>query len=479
MKLSFFIGMDIGTTGIKAVVTDDSGKIIEIFSRQLDIESQKHGWMEQNPEKWFEKTVEILAEIHSKYETEAMSFSGQMHSLVIVDGDGDIIRNAILWCDQRTSTQCKYITDILGGEKEVILRIGNPILEGFTLPKIIWLMENEPENYLRIKKIMLPKDYIIYRLTGSWCTDHSDASGTACYGVDKRDWDYEMLERLNLKSEIFPEIKDAGTLVGKIDGKVAAKYGLPRIKIYMGGADNAVSAYGSGVVSEGDCMVSIGTSGTVLAVGESSPDLSGRIHYFNHVKRNTSYLMGVMLSAAHSLNWFKGKMGNDTEWIEIENEVGKRLGKNSGMLFLPYLNGERTPHRDPNAKGVLFGISSSSDEYDVFKAVMEGVVFGLRDSFELIKNRIKIKNVKVVGGGSKNTVWMKMLADNLKTILEIPEIDEGGAYGAALLAINGEGIRVSGYDSKSRKIEPDGQGEYYDHNYGKFREMYYKLRDLF
>ncbi len=479
-----YLGIDIGTTGIKALVVNEAGNVLDMYNYDLKLNTPKPAWAEQNPEDWFEGTFQLLKMISKKHNISALSFSGQMHSLVPLDKKNNVIRPAILWCDQRTTVECKEATEALGGEEKVIKRIGNPILEGFTLPKILWLKKNEPHNFSKMDSFLLPKDYVIYRLTGVKGIEWSDASGTAVYNVRTRKWDDELIEKLGLSETLFPEILPSNSIRGYIRKAILNELGWKKVPVISGGADNASAALGIGVARTGDTMISIGTSGTVLTVTDSSqPDISGKIHYFNHVLAEKSYYMGVMLSAAHSANWFKDEFFEEKTWKDIEEMISKSPAGARGLIFLPYLNGERTPHRNPNARGVLFGLSSVNDRKDVMRAVIEGITFGLKDSFELIKNKTEIKRVRIVGGGAKNPEWCKIVASIFDHAIEVPEIDEGGAYGASMLSAMGDGMNlddVLSWVKIDRVVEPDVEvARIYEEIYPEFNELYNDLTERF
>ncbi|MEA2065806.1 MAG: xylulokinase [Thermotogota bacterium] len=479
-----YLGIDIGTTAIKALVVNEAGSVLDMFSKSLRLNAPKPAWAEQDPEDWFSGTMKLLEKISCRHDINAMSFSGQMHSLVSLDNNDKVIRPAILWCDQRTTAECKEATKILGGEKRVIERIGNPILEGFTLPKILWLKKNEPLKFEKMSSFLLAKDYVIYRLTGVKGIEWSDASGTAAYNVKTREWDKELIKELDLPETLFPKIFSSKSIRGFLKDSILKELGWKKVPVISGGADNASAALGIGVARTGDTMVSIGTSGTVLTVTDSNkPDESGKIHYFNHVLPEKSYFMGVMLSAAHSANWFKDEFFEGRSWKEIEEMITNSVPGSRGLIFLPYLNGERTPHRNPNARGVLFGLSSVNNNSDVMRSVIEGITFGLKDSFELIKEKTEVGRVRVVGGGAKNPVWCKILASIFEYPVEVPKMDEGGVYGAAMLSAMGDGMDLSdvlSWIKVDRVVEPDVESaEIYRKIYPEFTELYNDLRERF
>jgi len=479
-----YLGIDVGTTAIKGLVVSEEGELLDSYSKALKMEVPKPGWAEQNPEMWWERTYEILKEVSQKHQINAIGFSGQMHSLVMLDERYKVIRPAILWCDQRTTIQCKKATEVFGGEKNVISRIGNPFLEGFTFPKILWIKEKEPENFKKINKILLPKDYIIFKLTGDIGIDYSDASGTACFNVNTNTWDKEIFDKFDIDIKILPKLYTSYAIRGDLKGSLKREFGWEKVKVVSGGADNAAAAFGIGVSKIGESMVSIGTSGTVLTITDKKePDLEGKIHYFNHVIEDRYYYMGVMLSAAHSLNWVKEKLFPNMNWIEIEKRINQSKAGANGIVFLPYLNGERTPHRDPNARGVFFGISSLNDENDLLRSTMEGITFGLRDSYELIKVKTDIKDMRIVGGGAKNKSWAKIVATNFNMPIKVPQIDEGGAYGGAMLAAIGDGQKIEEVLKwiKFREIiEPNyKETEIYDNYYEIYKNLYLSLKGDF
>ncbi|MDR1621825.1 MAG: xylulokinase [Synergistaceae bacterium] len=478
------LGIDVGTTGIKALAVDASGSVVGSFSHPLSLLTPHPAWAEQDPESWWEGVLSLLQAVPKDMKVVRIGLSGQMHTLVPLDKDGNVLRNAILWCDQRTASECEAATRELGGEERVIELTGNPIYPGFTLPKILWLRNREPAVYEKIATCLIAKDYIAYKLTGALGCDPSDASGSAMYDVVRRRWSEPLLEALKIDKKLLPRIQGSFEVRGRLRRELTRELSWDGAEVVAGGADNAVSALGVGICEEGDCMVSIGTSGTVVGVTkQTASDKTGKLHFFNHVLPDLSYYMGVMLSAASSLNWFKEKMGRDFTWDEIERGIEQTPIGGDGLLWLPYLQGERTPHRDPNARGVLFGLSTMSDEMRIFRAVMEGITYGLRDSFELLKERMPIKRVLVVGGGAKNVVWRKMLAGNMKIPVTAPVIDEGGAYGAAMLAALGGGASVAavkGWVKEAAVTHPD-EADYarYDAVYAQFKALYADLKQRF
>jgi len=482
--MNVFLGIDVGTTGIKALAVDESGKVVWNKSHPLSMLTPHPAWAEQDPETWWEGVLAILRKIPADIKVERIGLSGQMHTLVPLDGDGKVIRNAILWCDQRTPRECASATELLGGEERVIGYTGNPIYPGFTMPKILWIRNNEPENYKRIATCLIAKDFIAWRLTGEFGAEPSDAAGSAMFDVVNAKWNEKLLDILGIDKNFLPPVYGSSQVRGKLRPELVFSDSLAGAEVVSGGADNAVAALGLGICEPGDCMISIGTSGTVLGVTENkTPDMTGKLHFFNHVLPDTSYYMGVMLSAAASLNWFKDKMGPNMSWAEVEDGIERTPIGADGLLWLPYLQGERTPHRNPNARGVLFGLSTMTDEHRIFRAVMEGITYGLRDSYELLKGMTQIKRVLAVGGGAKSGVWRKMLAANMKSPINVPVIDEGGAYGAAMLAALGGGMKLSDVKSwvKTGEVTEPIESEYakYDAVYAEFKALYVDLKDRF
>lgn len=482
--MNVYLGLDIGTTNIKMILADEKGRVVKSLSYPLEFSAPRPAWAEQDPEDWWKGVLALLSSVPSEMKVLRIGLSGQMHTLVPVDKEGNVLRKAILWCDQRTAVECDEATALLGGENRVIEMTGNLIYPGFTLPKILWIRTHEPEVYKNIDTCFIAKDYIGWRLTGERAAEWSDASGSSCYDVNARKWRSDLLNILDIDETWFPPVKGSSELRGTLRPGLARQLGWQEVKVICGGADNAVSALGLGVCSPGDCMISIGTSGTVFAATKAtSPDSTGRLHFFNSVLPGQSYYMGCMLSAAASLNWFKDTMGKDLSWNAIEQGIDETPIGAGGMIWLPYLNGERTPHRNPNARGVLYGLSSMTDRRHVFRTVMEGITYGLRDSFELVKAATPVKRVLMVGGGAKNAAWRRMTASVMGIPVSIPEVDEGGAYGAAMLAALGGGVpmeEVTGWIKVRETVDPTpAEVQAYDKIYPQFRALYTDLKTRF
>jgi len=479
-----FLGVDIGTTAVKALVVDPEGRVRDSFSRPLHVYAPDGLSREQSPLDWQEAVLSLLEQIAAQYRIASIGLSGQMHSLVLLDERDRLVRNSILWCDQRTTNACRELTERLGGEAEVIRRTGNPFFEGFTLPKLFWVKTHELENYRKARSILLPKDYIGFILTGEKGTEPSDASGTGAFSHVTRQWDEELLSICGIDASLFPRVTSSDAVRGSLRKDLASRYGWENVSVVAGGADNAVAALGAGMTEAGLGMVSVGTSGTVVVATESArPDPSGRVHYFDHVLPATRYYMGVMLSATNSLDWFLSRFGRKESWSELETAIKSSEPGSRGLLFLPYLNGERTPHRNADAKGVLFGITSSHTEGDAFRSVIEGIAFGLRDSFELIKALTPIHRLRIVGGGAKNRTWVRIIASNLSTPLEIPQTDQGAAYGAAMLAAAGAGYSrrdILSWVRLEETVDPLPEWENaYRESYHGYKALYGTLKETF
>lgn len=436
-----YIGIDLGTSSVKLLLIDDKGKIRKEVTKEYPLYYPQENWSEQNPEEWYDKTFEGLKDLVMGYENEikAISFSGQMHGLVLLDAEDKIIRPAILWCDQRTSLECDEINSYFG--KDILKLTGNIALTGFTAPKILWVKKNEPENFKKIKKILLPKDYLAFKLSGIYSTDVSDASGMLLLDVNKRKWSKKMLDFFNVKEEQLPKLFESYEVVGTLKGNLKDKLNLKNdIKIVAGGGDQAVGAIGVGAVKEGVLSVALGTSGVVFASSSKYVvDKDGRLHSFCH-GNGEYHQMGVMLSAAASLKWWieDVEKTNNYSKLLLEAEEAK-FDKN--LHFLPYLMGERTPHNNPFARGSLTGLNIQHKRGDITRGILEGITFGLKDILEIIKDiNIDVKSVRVSGGGAKSEFWQQMIANIFEVNVDIVNSTEGPAYGAAILAMVGDGI---------------------------------------
>ena len=434
--MSVLVGLDVGTGGARAVAIGESGEIVAEASSEYPLHSPRPGWTEQDPADWWEGAREVLKKVatETREQVAGIGLTGQMHGSVFLDASDQVIRPALLWNDQRTERQCEQITSAVGEERLISIS-GNPALTGFQAPKIVWLKEEEPENFGRISRVLLPKDYVRLRLTGEYATDASDAAGTLLLDMQARDWSDEILEALEIPRDWMPEVYEGPESTGILRKSVAEELGLPPgIPVAAGGGDNAAAAVGTGIVGPGLVNSSVGTSGVLFAhATEFKPDPSGRLHAFCHAVPGAYHLMGVTLSAGGSLSWWRETLGGDyDELVAAASDVGPG---SEGLVFLPYLSGERTPHLDPKARGAFFGLTARHGVEHMTRAVMEGVIFSLRDSLEIMRGLdLPLEDVRATGGGARSELWRQLQADIYGTPIRRTVADEGPAYGAALLA---------------------------------------------
>jgi xylulokinase len=479
--VSVLLGLDVGTGGARAVAVDASGNVVAEASSGYPLYIPRPGWTEQDPEDWWQGAKEALGKVAAEVEDEVggLGLTGQMHGSVFLDASGEVIRPALLWNDQRTQAQCEKITEAVG-EERLIQVSGNPALTGFQAPKILWLKDAEPENYSRVSSIMLPKDYVRLRLTGEHATDSSDAAGTLLLDVKRRDWSREILDALEIPAEWMPEVYEGPENTGELNRSLAEELGLPSgIPVAAGGGDNAAAAVGVGVVERGLLSSSVGTSGVLFAAsGDFTPDPSGRIHAFCHAVPGEYHLMGVTLSAGGSLQWWRDATGADYDEL-VEAASGVPPGA-EGLVFLPYLSGERTPHLDPQARGAFVGLTSRHGIPHITRAVMEGVIYSLRDSLEIMRGlEMPIEQVRATGGGARSPLWRQLQADVYGVPIHRTTADEGPAHGAALLSGVAAGVyrdvaeacatvrlreEVTGPDPERARI--------YEEYYGAYRSLY-------
>jgi xylulokinase len=446
IKMKYVIGVDLGTSAVKILLVDQNGTVCKEISKSYPLIIEKSGYSEQNPEEWLEKTSVGLAELIEQFEgdvsdIEGISFSGQMHGLVLLDENNQVLKNAILWNDTRTTKQCQEIYDVVG--KQRLLEVTkNPALEGFTLPKILWVKENEPGVFERASVFMLPKDYLRYRMTGNIHMEYSDAAGTLLLNVAKRDWSGEVLELFGLSPEFCPPLVESHGFVGTVTAEFAQQTGLSEAtKVFAGGADNACGAIGSGILSEGKTLCSIGTSGVVLSYEERNDlDFEGKVHYFNHSEENAYYTMGVTLAAGYSLSWFKDTFAKEEAFDQFLSGVDEVPAGSNGLLFTPYIVGERTPHADSNIRGSFIGIDAAHERKHFARSVLEGITFSLNESIEIFRSSGKtIDSIISIGGGAKNETWLQMQADIFNAKIEKLTSEQGPGMGAAMLAAYGCG----------------------------------------
>ncbi|HYZ06073.1 MAG TPA: xylulokinase [Rubrobacter sp.] len=479
--MSVLIGLDVGTGGARAVAVDESGEIVAEASSEYPLHSPHPGWTEQDPADWWEGTKEVIKKVATETgeQIAGIGLTGQMHGSVFLDSSDEVIRPALLWNDQRTDRQCETITSAVG-EERLISIAGNPALTGFQAPKIVWLGEEEPDNFRRISHVLLPKDYVRLQLTGEYATDASDAAGTLLLDMRARDWSAEILDALEIPQGWMPEVYEGPESTGVIRESVAEELVLPQgIRVAAGGGDNAAAAVGTGIVGPGLVNSSVGTSGVLFAhASDFNPDPSGRLHAFCHAVPGAYHLMGVTLSAGGSLSWWRESLGGDYGEL-VEAASGVQAGS-EGLVFLPYLSGERTPYLDPKARGAFFGLTARHGVEHMTRAVMEGVIFSLRDSLQIMRGLgVPVEDVRATGGGARSVLWRQLQADIYSTPIRRTVADEGPAYGAALLAGVASGTyadvdeAVSVVKLREEITEPDSdRAKIYEEHYEVYRSLY-------
>jgi xylulokinase len=475
-RSSPLVGLDVGTSSVKAVaVSPDDGAVLGVAEARYGLSHPRPGWAEQDPQDWWRATLEVLDALGAHGRPAGIGLSGQMHGLVALDAGDAVIRPAILWNDQRTAAECEEIEDRLGLDT-LIARTGNRALTGFTAPKLVWMRRHEPEHYQRIARVLLPKDYVRLRLCGEHATDVADASGTLLFDVAARRWSDEVVERLELDRAWLPTALESPQVSG------ATRDGVP---VAAGAGDQAAGALGVGVDRPGPLSVVLGTSGVVFAaLGEFAADAEGRVHAFCHGVPQTWHAMGVMLSAAGSLQWLRDGIAPGVGFAELVAEADRWEPGVEGLTFLPYLQGERTPHADPDARGAFTGLSLRHDRGALVRAVLEGVAFGLRDSLDLIRALGEDPQVaRASGGGARSELWLRILASVLEMPIERPQVEEGAAYGAALLGGVAGGVFADAAEAVHAcvrvrdTIEPDLRWiEAYGPVRHRFRALYPALR---
>lgn len=484
----YYIGVDLGTSAVKLLLMDERGKVQNIVSKEYPLFFPNPGWSEQNPEDWYEKTIEGIQELTGEFDKSrvaGISFGGQMHGLVVLDEKDQVIRPAILWNDGRTGKETEYLNQVIGKEK-LSEYTANIAFAGFTAPKILWMKENEPELFARIQKIMLPKDYLAYRLSGVHCTDVSDASGMLLFDVKNRTWSKEMMEICGVRKEQLAQVFESYEVVGTLKEEVARELGLSAdVKIIAGAGDNAAAAVGTGTVGDGMCNISLGTSGTIfISSKEFGVDENNALHSFAHAD-GSYHLMGCMLSAASCNKWWMDDIIRTKDYAKEQAGIEK-LGQNH-VYFLPYLMGERSPHNDPEARGAFIGMTMDTTREDMTQAVLEGVAFALRDSFEVAKKLgISIDRTKICGGGAKSPLWKKIIANVLNIKVDVIESEEGPALGGAMLAAVGCGEYES-VEAIAKEvvkivetIEPEAElAAAYEERYQRFKRYYPALKGIF
>lgn len=458
--MRYLIGIDLGTSATKTVLFDEEGKIIASASQEYPLYQPQNGWAEQKPEDWKEAALTTIAKVVKesgvdKEEIKGLGISGQMHGLVMLDKEGEVIRPSIIWCDQRTAKECEEITEKVGRERLIEIT-ANPALTGFTASKILWVRNHEPENYAKCRHILLPKDYVRYILTGEFATEVSDASGMQLLDVPNRCWSDEVLEKLEIDKSLLAKVYESVEVTGTILPEIAERTGLSVHTSVVGGAgDNAAAAVGTGIVREGRAFTTIGTSGVVFAHSDKvTIDKKGRVHTFCCAVPGAWHVMGVTQGAGLSLKWFRDNFCQD--YMELAKQEGKDaydyinadvaetpVGSNR-LIYLPYLMGERTPHLDPDCRGVFFGLSAIHTRKDMLRAVMEGVSYSLKDCNDILKEMgVEVDEMMACGGGGKSPIWRQMLADMYNCKVKTVTAKEGPALGVAILAGVGTGIYES------------------------------------
>ena len=481
----YYIGADLGTSSLKMILTDSDMNIINTAVAEYSLSFPNPGWSEQNPEDWWDAFSAVFADLTKDIDKSLIAgigVAGQMHGLVVLDNDDKVIRPAILWNDGRTNKETDYFNTVIGKDKLSALT-ANIAFAGFTAPKILWIKNNEPEKFSKISKIMLPKDYINYKLTGVHACDYSDASGMLLLDVKNKCWSSEMIDICGITEEMLPNLFESYEKIGTLLPEIAEKLGVsPDVLVSAGAGDNAGAAIGTDTVGEGKCNISLGTSGTIFISSEKfGVDENNALHSFCHADGGY-HLMGCMLSAASCNKWFCDEVLKTKDYKgEQENITDDMLGKNN-VYFLPYLMGERSPINDTDATGMFIGLRPDTNRYDMLLAVLEGVSFAIRDSLEVAKKLgIKIEKSTVCGGGAKSKLWMKILANILNIELRIPKTEEGPGYGAAQLAKKAcdKSYNFAQVEIKE-VIKPDAElSRLYQEKYDKFKEIYPSVKELY
>jgi xylulokinase len=487
------LGIDVGTGGTRAVLLDQAGRVLGAATAEhLEMASPQLGWAEQDPRDWWRAARVAIEEClagagATGAEVAAVGLSGQMHGLVPLDAAGEVVRPALLWCDQRTEEECREITEQVGA-KRLIELVANPALTGFTLPKIWWVRKHQPELWARVRSIMLPKDYVRFKLTGARATDVADASGTLLFDVVRRRWSAEMLAASDLKAEILPEVFESPDISGRVTKDGAAASGLREgTPVVAGGGDQAAGAVGMGIVAPGNVSATIGTSGVVFAA-TSDPvvEPKGRIHTFCHAIPGRWHVMGVTQGAGLSLRWFRDRFAGGASYDLLMTEAAAAPAGADGLLWAPYLMGERTPHLDPNARGALVGLTAQHTRAQVIRAIVEGVAFSLRDTFTIFRELgVPVRSIRLGGGGARSYLWQQIQADIYGMPVDLVAAEEGAAYGAALLAGVGTGVWPS-VDAAcetavrvANRVEPiAGNVELMNRRYEEYRKLYPALRKI-
>ncbi|GAB4138756.1 MAG: xylulokinase [Planctomycetaceae bacterium] len=502
--MSVFLGIDIGTSGTKTLAIREDGTILASVNATYPLIVEQSGWSEQRPEDWWQATVQTVKDVVAQgaftaADIAGIGLSGQMHGSVFLDENQDVIRPAILWNDQRTQKECEEIEAAAGGRKQLIEMVANPALTGFTAPKILWLRKHEPNHFQRVRQILLPKDYIRFRLTGEFATEVSDASGTLLLDVANRCWSSRLLEALQIDWELLPKVFESEEVSGQVSSTVAQELGIPAgVPVVGGGGDQAAGAVGNGIVQAGAVSATIGTSGVVFAHSDDvQTDPQGRVHTFCHAVRGKWHVMGVVLSAGGSLQWYRNELAqseiaiaeamNVDPYELLSAEAAQAPAGSENLFFLPYLTGERTPHADPYARGSWVGLGLRHQRPHLVRSIMEGATYAMRDCFEIIEGMgIPVTETRLSGGGARSPFWRQMQADIYDREVVTINAEEGPAYGVALLAAAGTGaykniveaceatIKVTTYTQPTE----DGPA-IYNERYPIYQKLYRSLKDDF
>jgi xylulokinase len=475
--MAFFLGLDIGTGGSRALLVDEQGRVLHAFTApHEDMRMERPLWAEQRPENWWEAAQLAIQGVLRESgltgaDVQAVGLSGQMHGLTLLDASDHVIRPALIWCDQRSQPQVDWINEHAGADF-VVKSTANPMLTGFTLPKLLWVRDHEPENFARVKKVLLPKDYIRFELTGEYASDVSDASGTGLFDVVNRRWAFDLADKVGVSRDVLPAIFESAAVTGTIQARAAAATGLKAGTPVVGGAgDQAASAVGNGIVQPGIVSCTIGTSGVVFGhLKEPAYDPQGRVHTFCHAVRGAWHTMGVTQGAGLSLQWFRNQFAPGTSYDDLTWEAAGAEAE--GLYWLPYLMGERTPHLDALARGGWIGVTAKHTRADLIRALIEGVSFSLKDCLDIVSTLgVEIESVRVSGGGAKSKFWRQLLADIFNKRVVTLETQEGSAYGAALLAMPQQPV--------IREVESVEPQKDYSKKHEIYKSLYPALKDFY
>ncbi|MCS7313847.1 MAG: xylulokinase [Bryobacterales bacterium] len=490
----YWMGIDVGTGGTRALLVDERGRVRAGFTApHEEMRMERPLWAEQRPENWWEATQQAVRGVLREAgitgaQVRGIGLSGQMHGLVMLDETGEVIRPSLIWCDQRSQAQVDWVNATLGPEA-VLRYTANPVLTGFTLPKLLWVRDNEPARFARLRKMLLPKDYVRYRLTGEYATEVSDASGTSLFDVVRRTWAWEMVERLGLDKNILPAVYESSDVTGAVTAAAAEATGLePGTPVVGGGGDQASSAVGNGIVEPGVVSCTLGTSGVVFAhMDQPAYDPQGRVHTFCHAVRGAWHVMGVTQGAGLSLQWFRNHLAPGGDYDALTREAAASPPGAHGLFWLPYLMGERTPHLDPYARGGWIGLTAKHSRADLIRSLLEGVSYSQKDCLDLIEQLgVRVASVRLSGGGARSAFWRQLLADVFARRVVVLETQEGSAYGAALLALAGTGpyssvpevCRVAIREVEA--LEPrEAESQFYARGHAVYRALYPALREIY